>query len=129
MRYLTLGEILDLHRMLLGQSGGSSGLRDLGTLESSIVQPYMTFDGQDLYPSLIERAAALGFSLIQNHPFVDGNKRIGHAAMETFLMLNGHEIHADVDEQERVILGVAAGSLPRNELTEWVRSHVTACES
>jgi death on curing protein len=71
----------------------------------------MTFGGEDLYPSLLEKAAALGFSIIMNHPFVDGNKRTGHAAMETFLILNGMEINASVDEQERVVLAIASGEL------------------
>ena len=68
------------------------GLRDLGLLESSLAQPHQSFGGVDLYPGLNAKAAALGFSLIQNHPFVDGNKRIGHAAMETTLVLNGGEL-------------------------------------
>jgi len=80
--------------------------------------------GEDLYPSAIEKAAALAFSLIQNHPFVDGNKRTGHAAMETFLLLNEHEISAPSDEQERVLLQVAAGKLAREEFAAWLRRHV-----
>jgi death-on-curing protein len=85
-----------------------------------------TFDGVDLYPTLISKAAALGFSLIQGHPFVDGNKRIGHAAMEVFLVLNGFEIFASVDEQEATVLAVASGSLSREALTAWLESHVQA---
>lgn len=73
---------------------------------------------------MVEKASALGFSIIKNHPFVDGNKRTGHAAMETFLVLNGYEIEATVDEQERIILQVAAGELGRDEFTDWLRSHV-----
>ncbi len=82
MRHLTLAEVLELHRMVMEQSGGSAGLCDLGALESAIAQPRMSFGGSDLYPSLVEKAAALCFSLVNNHPFVDGNKRVGHAAME-----------------------------------------------
>lgn len=82
MRWLSLAEVLELHRRLILQSGGSSGLRDLGLLEASLAQPNQTFGGIDLYQGLTAKAACLGFSLIQNHPFVDGNKRIGHAAME-----------------------------------------------
>lgn len=126
MRYLSLKEVLDLHRQIIEQTGGALGVRDLGLVESALAQPVMTFDGQDLYPTVIEKASALGFSLIKNHPFLDGNKRIGHAALETFLVLNGHEIAAPVDEQERVILGVAAGQLPRAEFTEWLRARVVA---
>jgi death-on-curing protein len=84
----------------------------------------MTFAGADLYPTLVEKAAALGYALIQNHPFVDANKRTGHAAMEVFLVLNGHEIRAAVDEQEQIILQVAAGERDREAFTEWLRSHI-----
>ena len=124
IRYLSLEEILELHRLVLRQSGGLGGVRDLGGLESACAQPHMTFDGQDLYPCLPTKAAALGFSSIRNHPFVDGNKRIGHLAMEMFLVLNDHELDAGVDEQERIILGLAAGELSREEFAGWVRSRM-----
>lgn len=124
IRYLTLEEILELHRLALEQSGGLEGVRDLGGLDSALAQPQMTFGGQELYPSLAEKAAALGFSLVSNHPFLDGNKRAGHAAMETFLVLNGWELVAGVDEQEQVILQLAAGTLKREEFTAWVQSHL-----
>lgn len=81
MRYLTLEEILDIYNQIILQSGGTSGVSNLGMLESAIAQPKMTFDGQELYSTLSEKVAVLGFSLIKNHPFIDGNKRIGHAAM------------------------------------------------
>ena len=124
MRYLTLNELLQLHRHLIEQSGGSTGIHSMGALESALAQPHMTFGGQDLYPTLVEKAAALGFSLIRNHPFVDGNKRVGHAAMEVFLILNGYEIDASVDEQEQIILQLAAGKLERKAFTEWLGIHV-----
>lgn len=81
MRWLQLAEVLELHRRLIAQSGGMPGLRDLGLLEASLALPRQTFSGVDLYTGIIAKSAALGFSLIQNHPFVDGNKRIGHAAL------------------------------------------------
>lgn len=124
IRYLTLEEVLELHRLVLEQSGGSAGVLDFSGLESALVQPQMTFASQQLYPSLAEKAAALGFSLVCNHPFLDGNKRVGHAAMETFLILNGWELAAGVDEQEQVFLQLAAGSLEREEFTSWVQSHL-----
>lgn len=105
------------------QSGGLVGIRDLGALESAVAQPRMTFSGVDLYPSLVEKASALGFSLIQGHPFVDGNKLTGHAALETFLVLNGYHIDASVDEQVAIVLQVAAGTLDRDALTAWLRNH------
>ena len=126
MRYLTLLEVLDLHRQILEQSGGALGIRDLGLLESAIAQPLMTFGGEDLYPSVMEKAVAIGFSIIMNHPFVDGNKRTGHAAMEIFLILNGMEISASVDEQERIILAVASGKIEREELVEWLEERAIA---
>jgi death-on-curing protein len=124
MRYLSLQEIISLHSLLIAQSGGGSGLRDRGALESAVAQPEASFSGEELYPDLASKAAALGHSLIQNHPFVDGNKRIGHAAMEVFLLLNGHEIDASVDVQEQIIIEVASGKVSRTELGEWLREHV-----
>jgi len=124
MRYLSLQEVISLHSLLIAQSGGSSGLRDHGALESAVAQPEASFGGQDLYPDLASKASALGHSLIQNHAFVDGNKRIGHAAMEVFLLLNGHEIDASVDEQEKVIIDIASGKVSRIELSEWISTHI-----
>lgn len=128
MRYLSLAEIIELHRRVVDQSGGATGLRDIGRLESAIAQPRMTFGGQDLYPTLIEKAGALCFSLVQNHSFVDGNKRVGHAAIEVFLVLNGYEIQATVDEQEELILGVASGQVSRESLIEWLTDHIFEIE-
>lgn len=98
MRYLSLGEVVDLHRRVLQTTGGASGIRDFGLLESVIAHPKASLGGVELYPTLIEKAAALAFSLVQGHPFVDGNKRAGHAAMETFLVLNDTEIDAPADQ-------------------------------
>jgi death on curing protein len=125
MRFLTLLEVLDLHRRIIKRSGGSVGIRDLGLLESAIAQPRMTFGGAELYPSLPEKAAAIGFSIIMNHPFVDGNKRTGHAATETFLVLNSMEINSSVDEQERLVLAIASGELGRKEFVEWLQQNTT----
>ena len=97
---------------------------NLGALESALAQPRITFGGQELYSGVIEKASALGFSLIQNHPFVDGNKRTGHASMEIFLVLNDYEIHASVDEQERIVLEVASGKMDRPTFLAWLRLHV-----
>jgi death-on-curing protein len=125
MQHLTLGEVVELHRRLLEQSGGASGIRDMGLLHSALAQPLATFDGTDLHPTLIDKAAALGFALIANHPFVDGNKRVGHAALEVMLVLNGFEIQASVDEQERVVLDVASGVFDREGLARWLKTKVS----
>ncbi|MYC16767.1 MAG: type II toxin-antitoxin system death-on-curing family toxin [Gemmatimonadetes bacterium] len=126
MYYISLDAVLALHRRIIQTSGGSMGVRDHSGLESAIAQPFMTFGGQDLYPTVIEKAAALCFSLIRNHPFVDGNKRVGHAAMEVFLRSNEYRIDATVDMQEQIILGVASGEVSREQLVEWLREHI--CE-
>ena len=124
MRYVTLGEVVALHRAILESSGGASGIRDLGALESALAQPRATFGGSDLHSSVHAKAAALGFSLTLNHPFVDGNKRVAHAAMEVFLVLNGYEIVALVDEQERLMLHLAAGKITSEQLAEWLEHHL-----
>jgi death-on-curing protein len=129
MRYLSLGEVVRLHQMLIESSGGASGIRDLGLLDSALAQPRMTFEGRDLHPTLLDKAAALCTSLVQNHPFVDGNKRVGHAAMATFLMLHDVEIAATVDEEERLILDLAAGRCRREELVSWLQSHTKKADS
>jgi len=125
MRYLTLGEVVELHRLVLAASGGAPGIRDLGALESAVAQPRASFGGNELHPTLIEKTGALGFALAQGHAFVDGNKRIAHAAMATFLLLNGADVAATVDEQEQLMLNLASGLLSRSGLVDWLRDHVT----
>jgi death on curing protein len=122
-RYLTVNDVLTLYHRVMAQSGGLATLRSFAALESAVMQPRATFDGAELYPTLTEKAAILAYMLIQNHPFVDGNKRIGHAAMEVFLIINGWEIQAGVDEQERLILGVASSTITKEQLTSWLVSH------
>jgi death-on-curing protein len=125
MRYLTLGEVLALHRRIVAESGGRPGVRDLGAIASAVAQPKVTVGGADAYPTLNEKAAALGYSLIRNHGFLDGNKRIAHAAMEVFLVMNEFEISAPVDEQESFMMGLAAGDVSREALVDWLRSNTT----
>ena len=124
MRFLKLSEVLELHRQIISQTSGSMGILHLGGLESAFAQPRMTFAGSDLYPTIAEKASALGYSLIQNHPFIDGNKRTGHAAMEVFLVLNGLEILAPLSEQEEVILQLASGDMERDKFTTWLHPHI-----
>jgi death-on-curing protein len=121
-----VGEVLEIYERVMRQSGGSVGILNLGSLESAVAQPRMTFNDEELYPTIVEKASALGYSLIQNHPFVDGNKRTGHAAMETFLMLNGYEISASEDEQEEIILGIASGKINRSTFAKWLQKCIIA---
>ena len=92
-------------------------------LESALAQPQMTFEDHDLYPTTEEKAA-LCFSMLSNHPFLDGNKRAGYAATEVFLLMNGYELSTSVDDAERVVLSVASGDLTREELTDWIRNRM-----
>jgi death on curing protein len=93
-------------------------------LESALAQPRATFGGTDLHVTLVQKAAALGFSLTLNHPFVDGNKRAAHAAMEVFLMLNSLELIGTVDEHERLMLDLADGRISREHLATWIEQRV-----
>lgn len=129
MRWLSVVEVLRLHERVIAVSGGCPGVRDLGALESALAQPWAAFGGAELYPDLMAKAAALCYSLVMNHPFVDGNKRTGHAAMEVVLLLNGREIAADVTAQERTIRALAAGELTRDDFVEWLRGHVVSCSA
>lgn len=121
---LTKQQILLLHKDIIKESGGSPELRDEGLLESAINTPFQTFADVELYPTLLEKAAHLGFGLIKNHAFVDGNKRIGTHAMLVFLALNGIEVFYDDAELINLILGIAAGDISVNELLEWLQNHI-----
>nr|WP_197539361.1 type II toxin-antitoxin system death-on-curing family toxin [Sorangium cellulosum] len=119
-----MAEVFFLHERVLAASGGAAGVRDLRAVEAAVAQPKATFGGEELYPTVIAKAATLCFSLVQGHPFIDGNKRVGHAAMEVFLMLNGYSLDAHVDDQERIMLSLASGALSRHELLAWLEQHV-----
>jgi death-on-curing protein len=123
IRYLTENEVLELHEEGILLYGGSPGVRSYELIDSALAQPQATFGGQDLFPTVIDKAAALGFSLIANHGFVDGNKRVGFAALDVFLRLNGDRIQADLNDAEAIALAVASGSMSREELTHWVLHH------
>lgn len=123
MRKLTKEQILLLHQNLIDSSGGSSGLRDEGLLESAIYAPFQSMGDRDAYPSLQQKAARLGYGLIKNHAFVDGNKRIGVHAMLVFLALNGIELLHTQKELSEMVLRVADGSLSFEEMVKWIIEH------
>mgnify|MGYP003610130259 FL=1 len=114
-------KVLLLHQLITEETGGDPGLRDFGLLYSALESAYATFDGNDLYPTKEEKAARLGFALISNHAFVDGNKRIGMYIMLTFLEVNGLRARPTNEEVVRVGLGVASGEIKYDELLAWVR--------
>ena len=123
MRRLSKRQVLLLHEQLLSQSGGLQGIRDEGLLESALEAPFQSFCDTDAYPSLQQKAARLGYGLIKNHPFVDGNKRIGTHAMLVFLALNGVELSYSQKELSDIILAVAAGEKEYEDLLGWLLKH------
>lgn len=119
--YLSVGQIEDLHEKQVAAFGGSAGLRDRGGLEAAAARPQMTFGGEDLYPDLPTKAAALLHSLVMNHPFLDGNKRAGAMASEYFLRANGVVLVASDQELTRLTLAVARGEVAAEALAIWFR--------
>ncbi len=124
MKILSKRQILMLHTALIAQTGGIDGVRDEGLLDSAINAPFQTFAEQDLYPTVLEKAARLGFGLISNHPFLDGNKRIGAHAMLTFMGVNQINLCCTDEELISLILQVASGRLDYDGMLEWLKSHL-----
>ena len=120
---LSKPQILRLHEQLVAATGGSDGLRDEGMLDSALSAPFQTFGGEDVYPSLQQKATRLCFGLIKNHPFVDGNKRIGAHAMLVFLSLNGIELQYTQTELSDIILQLAANTIQSSDLPNWISTH------
>ncbi len=112
-----------LHQLISEETGGTIGIRDEGLLESALEGAFATFDGKDLYPTKEEKGARLGYTLISNHAFVDGNKRIGMYVMLTFLEVNGIRLDATNEEVAETGLAVAAGTMGYQELLDWVIEH------
>ncbi len=123
MKTLTKAQVLMLHEHLVNETGGSPGLRDEGLLESALSSPFQEFATFSPYPTIQQKAARLGFSLVMNHPFIDGNKRIGAHAMLTLLALNGIEIACTQKELADTILNVAAGNIGYDGLLQWLLDH------
>lgn len=121
---LTKKQVILLHRDIIAQSGGSPEIRDEGLLDSALNAPFQTFAGTELYPTIIEKASRLGYSLIKNHAFVDGNKRIGAHTMLVFLTLNGIEIEYEDNDFIHLVLGVASGEISDVQLLEWLKQHI-----
>jgi death-on-curing protein len=122
--YLSTAQVSALHKALVERFGGLAGVRDKGALESAVVRPAMTFGGEDLYPDIAAKAAAVMHSLVLNHPFSDGNKRVGVAAAELFVLVNGWELQADDTELEDLTLAVARGEMDIEPLIIWFRQRL-----
>lgn len=120
---LTKEQVVSIHSSLIKASGGTDGVRDEGLLESALESPFQTFDGHDLYPSIIQKAARIGYSLVSNHPFIDGNKRIGIHIMLVFLAINGIEISCTQEDLIKIGLSLADDTMTFEELSVWLSCH------
>ena len=123
MRYLTAEEVILIHERILEKFGGAGGFRDWKLLDSAVQRPSAVFGGKELYPDLFAKAAALGHSLVLNHPFVDGNKRTAWEAMHTFVEENGYSLRAEPDEIVELMLRIEDKSLGVGQIAEWLKEH------
>ena len=121
---LSQEKVLLLHQLLIGETGGSAEIRDVRLLDSALEGVFQTFAGQELYPTKEEKGARLGYTLISNHAFVDGNKRIGMYVMLTFLEANGVTLEATDEDVTEAGLGVASGAWTYEDMLLWVRGHL-----
>jgi len=116
-------KVLLLHKLITEETGGAPNIRDFDLLDSALESAFQTFDGAELYPTKEEKGARIGYALISNHAFVDGNKRIGMYVLLTFLEVNGIRIHPTVEDVVRVGLAVASGEMKYDELLEWIHDN------
>lgn len=123
MKRLSKEQVIMLHRALIKETGGTDGLRDEGLLDSALNAPFQSLGDADAYPSIQQKGARLGFGLIQNHAFVDGNKRVGVHVMLVFLSLNGIDLEYTQKELSDMVLSVAAGNLSFQEMVKWITKH------
>jgi death-on-curing protein len=114
-------EVIRMHKILIESFGGSKGIRNREALESALARPYQTFDEQELYPEPEDKAASIVESIIVNHPFVDGNKRIGYVLMRITLLEHGMDINASENEKFEFILDIAKGELKFDEIRKWIK--------
>ena len=120
---ITKEEVLLIHTEVLRLHGGANGIREMTGLESAIARPYQTYDGIDLYPICFEKAAAIGESIIMNHPFVDGNKRTGYVLMETLLRIEGVKINASDTALYDFVIQISTGEKKFDQIVEWLKAN------
>lgn len=123
IQYLSLEQVLAVHEMLIKRYGGSQGIFNQGLLESAVFRPQATAFGQEAYPTLFEKCACIGYSLIQNHPFTDGNKRTGFAAMHLMLLINGYDLNSTAEQEIVMAENVASGKMRESEIVQWLKQH------
>ena len=120
---ISIEDVLNIHEFLINKFGGSHGIRDQNLLSSALARPFQTFDKEDLYKTSSEKAAALIESIVSNHPFIDGNKRIGWVLMRLYLMENGMVINASQAEKYNFVISIASKKLPFEEIVNWIEKH------
>lgn len=120
---ISVGQALKIHSVAIEKFGGANGVRDLGGLESALARPFQTFGGDDLYPTIFKKAAAIGESLIINHPFIDGNKRSGYLLMEALLRYGGYKITASDDNLYNFVVEISTGKISFDQIVEWLEGN------
>lgn len=123
MMRLSKEQVILLHERLIEVTGGSNDIRDDGMLDSALANPFQSFGGEELYPSIQTKAAQLCFGMVKNHPMIDGNKRLGIHVMLVFLSLNGYELSYTQKEVSDTILGLASGKIDEEDILAWIISH------
>lgn len=123
MKTLSINELIVLHDKIIKKTGGSSGIRDIGLLESALNKAFQTFDGEDLYPDILDKISTFVYSTINNHPMIDGNKRLG--VMVLWMLLNMNKINIEYSQKEFIELGlgIADGQVNENDITLWIQKH------
>jgi death on curing protein len=120
---ISIKEVEQIHRILIESFGGAHGIRDRAALESALARPFQTFDNKELYPSILEKAAALTESILINHPFIDGNKRIGYTLLRLFLIHHGFDINASTDNKYGFVINIASGTLKYEGVLSWLKTN------
>jgi death-on-curing protein len=123
MKVLSKKQIIMMHEQLVNETGGMHGIMDEGLLESALAAPFQTFDGKDMFPSIYQKAARLGYGLASNHAFVDGNKRIGAHAMLVFLSINEIELEYTQESLYQLFVGIANGTMSYSDVLRWIIIH------
>ena len=123
IEYLNVEQVLAAHVALIKRYGGSQGIHDQGLLESAVFRPQASAFCQEAYPTLFEKCAVLGYSLIQNHPFLDGNKRTGFAAMHLMLLINGYDLTSTTEKEITMAENIASGKMDEPEIAQWLKQH------
>lgn len=123
IQYLSLEQVLAAHAVLIKRYGGSQGIFNQGLLESAVFRPQATAFGQEAYSALFEKCACIGYSLIQNHPFIDGNKRTGFAAMHLMLLINSRDLDSTAEQEIAMTENVASGKMCEPEIVQWLKQH------